>query len=102
MPGISPGVLAVKEKTIKLPVDLEVQRGIIKDLAAAVIIQALRDLKNWRYELQLDAALWLAGSDLPLWLAAALDDDPEGLTNAGINALTSGRINELIKKVKKQ
>ena len=72
--------------------DPEVEQAVIKDLAEAVIIQAVKDLKNSRYEQQLDAFYFLAGDDLPMWLAVALDDNPDVLTNAGVNALASGRI----------
>ena len=81
--------------------DPEVEQAILKDLANAVCNQAVKDLKKGQIEYQLDAALWLTGDDLPVWLAAALDDDPDNLKCAGINALTSGRINEFIKRGKK-
>ena len=72
--------------------DRVMQQAIIKELAEAVIIQAVRDLRSKRLEQQLSAALWLAGPDLPLWLAVAFNDDPEGLTDAGLLALTNGRL----------
>lgn len=77
--------------------DPEVNRAIVRDVAAAVLLQALRDVKSPRYELQLDAFYFLSGDDLPVWLAAAYEDDPENLQDAGIHALSSGRIGELKK-----
>lgn len=75
-----------------LPNDPVVCGGILKDLATAVLFQALRDLKNKRPEVQLDAALFLASDDATLWMAVAQDDDPDNLQDAGVIALSTGRI----------
>jgi hypothetical protein len=72
--------------------------AILKDLAEAVLVQAVRDLKNRRYELQLDAFYFLAGDNLPVWLAAAIGEDPRELENSGVEMLASGRANELKRK----
>ena len=69
----------------------EIGTAIIRELAQAVVVQALRDLKSKRIEEQLDAALWIAGDDLPIWLAAAIDDDPDNLRDHGVKTLTRGR-----------
>ena len=65
--------------------------AIIKDLAQAVINQAVRDLINNRYELQLDAVYFLAGDSLPPWLAAAIGENPGELIDAGVNMLANAR-----------
>ena len=75
--------------------DPEINRAIVCDIAEAVLMQAVRDMKGKQYELQLDAFYFLSGPDLPVWLAAVYGDDPEELQDAGLSALSSGRIGEL-------
>jgi len=84
-------VLREKERLIRLPDDPEICGAILKDLAGAVMTQAVRDLGSRRLEVQLDAAFWLAGPDLPIWLAAAIGEDPHDLKNAGLAMLGRGR-----------
>ncbi|MDZ4159475.1 MAG: hypothetical protein U1B80_06775 [Anaerolineaceae bacterium] len=70
----------------------DLQRVIVQELAQSVVLQAIADLKSRKVEESLDAALWLAGDNFPLWLACALDGDPEQLQRAGIRLLTSGKL----------
>ena len=71
--------------------DPEIGPAIIRQIAEDVLVQAIRDLKSADLIMQLDAAFWLAGPDLPLWLAVVLDDDPHDLKNAGLAMLGRGR-----------
>jgi hypothetical protein len=72
--------------------------AILKDLAAAVLTQAVKDIKARKYTDQIDAFYFLAGDDCPVWLAAAIGEDPAELKNAGVEMLASGGINELKRK----
>jgi len=87
----------LREK-IRLPDDPEISGAILRDMAQAVINQAITDIKDRRIQVQLSAALFLSGPDLPIWLAAAIGEDPKELKEAGLTALTSG----VLKKDKKR
>lgn len=71
-----------------------------RELAQGVVLQAFEDLQSGRIEQRLSAALWLAGNDLPFWLAAAIGGDPYDMQDAGVNALSAGR--KLIMRYGKQ
>jgi hypothetical protein len=80
-----------KENAIKLPNDPDISAAVIKELASAMIDQAVRDLRSKFVEKQFDAAVFLAGPNLPLWLGAAIEEDPTELINSGVELLIKGR-----------
>jgi len=82
-------------------IDPDMSRLAIQDLAAGILKQAVIDLKSEQLPVKLDALLFMASDDLPLYLAAALDDDETNFDDAGIRLLTSpGRSRKLDKVVR--
>lgn len=70
------------------------ERADLKPLAAAVILQAIRDMKHGDTVRALDAALWFVSDDFGIWAEAC------GIPFAdGCKLLTSGALQR--KRVKK-
>ena len=65
-----------------------------KALAVSVIVQALKDLKDDNIARALDAALFLTGDDVPLWLEAV------GMPDVDVLAfVTSGKARKLKRRM---
>lgn len=60
----------------------------LKEIAGSLIKFAVRDLKSNKPEIVLDAALFLASDDLPIWLGVAFDQDSDQLKDHGCRLLT--------------
>ena len=70
--------------------DSEVSQEAYKALAVSVIVQAIKDLKDDNIVRSLDAALFLTGEDVPLWLEAVGMPDVDALA-----FVTSGKARKL-------
>jgi len=60
---------------------------IVKDLVRGVLKIAIKDLGNEKPEIALDAAVFLAGPELPYFLAVAIDEDIDSLRDSGCKLL---------------
>jgi hypothetical protein len=63
----------------------DVQEQELRKLATATLLQALHDAQNAKIELALEAAMWLCGPDIGLWLewAGMSFADPFKLLSSG-------------------
>jgi hypothetical protein len=83
----------LQREEVQLPPD-EIPVQNFRAFAAAIVTQALKDAQEAKLERKLDAVLWLAGPDFPIWA------DLAGLTtDSALDLLTSGRAARAIPKI---